>query len=1182
MRRPTMTFFGLLCRNLLYHRRGNLAVFLGVILGTAVLTGALLVGDSLRGSLKNHALEQLGWVDQAMVPPRFFRAALAEEIAPTSSPVLLLQGSAKFGERRAGKVTLLGVDKRFWRSGVMPLDSEFWQSNEPEAVLNATLARQLHLKAGDEFDLSVQKSDSMPRESLLGKRGFDDVLQTVAVRVRLILPDDGPSDESLAGFSLKPSPEPVRNVFVPLRFLQEKLDLPGQANAVLVGELPATSTLALNDRLRLEDWGLKLRTPEDRARALANYLQPHSKRQKQVTEIQRIHWDRNPNAKTPFRVPEELAQAPVAKDVLHLDDVVAYYRKHRDYLSLESAQLYLDPAVVDAVNAIREQRPDLKISPSLVYLADSISDGNNEAPYAVLAGVEPSSLRFVGDSAQGPLGDGEIALVDWEDSPLHPKKHDLIRVEYYAPDTHNTLKLEKHRKMFSFRGLVPLEGPFDDPDLTPEFPGITDKLDMGSWENPPFPYHPKRIKAADENYWKRYRTTPKAYVTLETAQKLWGSRFGKLTSFRIYPGDEKTDKVFAQSLLQELKPEQGGFVFQPVKEMALKSGAGSTDFSLLFVAFSFFLIVAALLLIGLLFRLNLERRSSEIGVLMATGWDLRRVRRLLLGEGLILAILGGLVGLAGAIIYAERMLALLRRNWPGGENLAFLRVHVQPLSFAIGYAASLAVSLLTIMWATRILSKMSPRALLAGESSDILQPESTRRRWSTWILACSTFGAFGCLAAGLVSKDSEAQAGSFFGSGALFLTTSLAGLWGWLKRTGRQTMPQPSLGALGMRNAGRHPVRSLLTVGLLAAATFLIVAVDSFHKEAGGDFFKKDGGSGGFPLLAETDIPFYQDLNNPAVRAQLKFPDQPRDSEFYPARVQAGDDASCLNLYQPLRPKILGIGHRLIERGGFHFSASLATDQDEKENPWRLLEKPTGDDTIPAIIDANSAQWILKVPLGGIYSVTDENGEKKNLRIVALLAESIFQSEILISEANFLKLYPRQEGYRVFLIDCPSDRTSAIQSDLGKILGDQGFNVVSTADRLRAYLAVENTYLATFQALGGLGLLLGALGLAIVLLRGVWERRGELALLRALGFAKERLAWLVLAENLFLLMLGLGAGTLAALLAVAPHLLSSGGDVLWLRLIVLLGLVAVVGLAAGMAAIVGALRTPLLPALRRE
>src|SRR5437762_3979046 len=90
-----LTFPKLLLRNLAYHWRGNLAVLLGVALGTAVLTGALLVGDSLRGSLRALTLGRLGWVEEAIIPGRFFRAALAAELpADRCSPVIMLQARA--------------------------------------------------------------------------------------------------------------------------------------------------------------------------------------------------------------------------------------------------------------------------------------------------------------------------------------------------------------------------------------------------------------------------------------------------------------------------------------------------------------------------------------------------------------------------------------------------------------------------------------------------------------------------------------------------------------------------------------------------------------------------------------------------------------------------------------------------------------------------------------------------------------------------------------------------------------------------------------------------------------------------------------------------------------------------------------------------------------------------------
>jgi putative ABC transport system permease protein len=1144
-----MTFVRLVLRNLVYHWRGNLAVLLGVVLGSAVLTGALLVGDSLRGSLRQLTLGRLGWVDEAMIPGRFFRAALGAEIpADKCAPIILLQGST------AGKkITILGVDPSFWPLTQIPEGAEFWQTPSAEVVLNRSLATALGVKPGDSLTLNIHKVENIPRETLLGKRNTEDVLDALTVTVRQVLDDGG-----LADFSLKPTPEPAQNIFVPRAFLQEKLQQPGRANALLLSGAKTNLTKALHENLTLEDWGLKLRTPRARALAFFRYLGGP-----------RHEGDRLTKARWRGHVPELLAQEAAANgNILTSAQLVKFYEAHHPYLSLESQQLLLSPAIVAAA-----QRVAPAAEPILVYLADTLADGPHEVPYAVVAGVEPK--RFLPGAPD--LGPDDVALAQWPGSPLTAKLGNKLKVVYYAPDERN--HLDKQEAIFTVRALLPMTGRLDDPDLTPEFPGITDKLDMASWENPPFPYSARRVKPADEAYWQRYRATPRAYVNLETAQRLWGSRFGQVTTLRI----ESSQPDFTQRLLAELEPAQGGFAVLPIRKRAEQASAGSNDFGVLFVGFSFFLIVSALLLVGLLFRLNLERRAGELGLLLALGWSQRQARRLLLIEGFVLALAGSALGLAAALLYAPLMLRLLQANWPGGASLTFLRLHGEPLSFVIGFIASLVVSVLTIWWASRALGKLAPRALLAGETAPSL-PGRSGRSWSRWLVPLALVGALSLVGVGAVATDHEARAGSFFGSGALLLTAALAAVWNGLRRLGQATSPQPTVTALGIRNASRHRSRSLLTVGLLASATFVVVAVESFHKDTGADFAKKSGGSGGFALFAETDIPFFQDLNQPAAREELKLTGPLlKDVRFYPCRVRAGDDTSCLNLYQPLKPRLLSIAPALVQRGGFRFAASLAETPAEKENPWLLLQRP--GEAIPAILDANTAQWVLHVPLGGTIEVDDEAGRKVKLRVVALLQESIYQSEVLVSEASFLKLYPRHEGFNFALLDTgalDSAQVRQVQATLQQSLANLGLNVQSTASRVRAYEAVENMYLATFQALGGLGLILGAVGLAIVLLRGVWERRAELALLRALGFRAGSLAWLVLAENLFLLVLGLAAGTLAALLAVAPHLLGGGADVLWLRIGLLLLAVLVVGLGAGLAAVFTTLRAPVLAALQRE
>jgi ABC-type antimicrobial peptide transport system permease subunit len=129
---------------------------------------------------------------------------------------------------------------------------------------------------------------------------------------------------------------------------------------------------------------------------------------------------------------------------------------------------------------------------------------------------------------------------------------------------------------------------------------------------------------------------------------------------------------------------------------------------------------------------------------------------------------------------------------------------------------------------------------------------------------------------------------------------------------------------------------------------------------------------------------------------------------------------------------------------------------------------------------------------------------------------------------------------------------------------------------------VQNTYLSTFQTLGGLGLLLGTFGLATVMLRNVLERQSELALLRAVGFRERSVASLVLWENAFILLWGLIAGAGSALLATSPNLLSQGADVPWLSLAGLLALVFVTGMLAAAFAVRAAVRLPIVATLRGE
>jgi hypothetical protein len=524
--------------------------------------------------------------------------------------------------------------------------------------------------------------------------------------------------------------------------------------------------------------------------------------------------------------------------------------------------------------------------------------------------------------------------------------------------------------------------------------------------------------------------------------------------------------------------------------------------------------------------------------------------------------------------------------------------HINVGSLVIGYAIGMGVVLFSIGWSIRQFAKVPTPALLAG-GRDATGRFSTDKKASSrlmQILAFAASGIAGALIIFALLSHTLSSAGLFFGSGALLLIAGLAFLSLWFQRGHRKHRHSEGfamIARMGVRNSARHPGRSMLNIALIGCACFVIVAVGANRRvdESQGAMNHPPPGAGGFSLVAESDIPLYHDLNSEAGRFELGFSESASEimkgTEVVPFRLLPGDDASCLNLYRPQTPRILGVPAGQLAPGGFQFQGTTTTSRnaptEDKGNPWHLLEGEIEPGVIPAIGDYNSVLWILHLGLGKDLSIQDGLGQELKLRLVGLLQSSLFQSELLISEANFIKHFPNQSGYSYFLIKTPGGvAPEKIAQTLESTLSDYGFDTTLTAEKLANYQAVENTYLSTFQMLGGLGLLLGTLGLGIVLFRNVIERRGELATLRAFGFRRSTLVTMLLAENGFTLVIGMLIGSLSALVAVGPHLMSVSTQVPWFSLSITLIAVLFVGMIASAAAVSAVLRTPLLPALKAE
>ncbi len=551
------------------------------------------------------------------------------------------------------------------------------------------------------------------------------------------------------------------------------------------------------------------------------------------------------------------------------------------------------------------------------------------------------------------------------------------------------------------------------------------------------------------------------------------------------------------------------------------------------------------MLIAILFRLGVDERAGEVGLLLALGWPMRRVRRMLLAEGAVVATGGAILGAVIGVGYAWLMIAALKTWWLAAIRTPFLQLYVGPATLVAGALVGVLISLAVIYWSLSRLKRVNVRALLTDRVTEPVGPRIVTSRRAPIIAAAALVAALAVGAAGTRLGD-MAQALAFLGSGALVLVALLAlaaaqlrtGAAGSLVKTGRAAACMA-----GLLQCRANPGRSTLVIGLIAAASFLIVAIGAFRLAPSSGFAS---GTGGFTIVAESDQPIYHDFTTEDGQSELGFSSADQkalaDAKVFSLRVANGDDASCLNLYQAQQPRVLGLPEPFIERGGFAWSKSAATTPEEKANPWLLLDTPVAgaDETgliIPIVLDEATAMYSLHLSgVGSRYEIKDGHGEPLTTEVVGLLTGSVLQGAVLMSERDFLKYFPEAGGYRFFLIETPPAHEAQVQTMLEKTLGDFGFDAEPAAERLAEYYSVQNTYLSTFQSLGGLGLLLGTFGLAAVQLRNVVERRAELALLRAAGFRRALVARTVLWENALLLIAGLAIGTLAALVAVAPHL----------------------------------------------
>ena len=1107
-----MTSTQLVLRSARHYWRTNLAVVVGVAAAVSVLSGALLVGDSVRGSLRDIALGRLGRTEHVISSTGFFRDALARDIhdaSPdvSSTPLIAATGfvTHEASSKRAAGVIVYGVDQRFWAFHGLP--------NHPGVLLSPALASELGASANDTLLLRLQKPSAIPVESLFGRK--DEVARTVRLTVETILASD-----QLGEFSIQPRQSEIRALFVPLARLQRDLGVSDRVNTVLVSGAEDESLAMLVRRVA---------TLEDLSATVA------------VTTVPAV--------------------------------------------VVESSAGIVSESLFTAANEAGKAA-GLSPVPVFTYLANTIRKGERQIPYSLVTATNLEQAGLMPSTP--PTSQPEtIVLNDWAARELQAVPGDAITLDYFLWDA--AAGLTTHSATFRLAQIVPIEGFAGDRRLAPEYPGITAANSLADWD-PPFPVDLSRVRPQDEAYWKTFRTTPKAFIDFQRGRELWKTRYGAATSVRFaVPSGADANAMATRvrnALRPVLQPQSAGLAIVPVRRDALAASEGATDFGAYFTYFSFFIVAASVLLALLFFRLGIEQRLRQIGVLRAAGFTIAHVRRLLIVEALVLATIGSALGTLDAIGYGQVMMFGLRTWWVGAVGTTRLTLHVSALSLVIGAIAGVVTAIVCVTMSLRAVARLSPRTLLHVQAIDSDRSRSGPSRRVTIVKWICTAAALAMMIAGF--GGFAGKTALFFGAAAALLVAAMCQFSMSLRARDSMAIAVRGrwpLWRLGFRSASFRPSRSVLSATLIAAAAFIIVSVDAFRR---GSEFSNDlhSGTGGFALLAESEVPLLASPNDAAGREArvLNAPDFAR-IRFTRFRLRPGQDASCLNLYRPTTPTIVAPEPGFIERGRFSFAASMAESDAERANPWLLLRRPASE-AVPVIADATSLEYVLHASVGDTFSMDIGSDTPIVLRFVAAVSDSILQGQLVMSEENFTRLFPVLQGYRFFLIDDPAvhDRATAdrLAGTLERELAPFGFDAVATAERLDAFHRVENTYLSTFQMLGGLGLILGTIGLSAIMFRNVLERRRELALLRAVGYGAEHVSTVIVAEASLLVGAGLLAGGGCALLAVSPAWFSRGGSRPGIGLFFLLLSVAIAGVVSSAIATRIALRGRMLDALAAE
>ena len=1064
-----MNIAQLILRSLRHYAKSNLAIAAGIAVSTAVICGALIVGESLSDSLVGMVQKRLGKTTHVLTAgDRIFSSSLAERLDSVSgfpcAPVLKTEAvvSTEGGEMKLNQVQVWGINAQFAPFfGVQPSSLAL---EDGEIQVSETVAKGLNLQVGDALTLRLKHVGPIPSNTPFVST--DQALITKRVVVAAIL-----SANSYGVMNLASSQTQPLNVFVGLSWLNRATDNRDAANVLLIQSDKEYATEAL--QLACE----KAMLPEDlnlNAAAHKGTLKLTSQRVFIESDITGAISERDATAEV----------------------FLTYFVNGLSLRGLRSSngsQGLRGSNGLQGMNGFR----------------DSKGSQGSETPYS-----------FVSATNRYPdLKRGEVLINAWLAADLQAKVGDSISMRYFVFGSLRSLK--EVERTFRIAGVVPMSVSASDSMLMPYLPGLSDAGNCRDWKTG-IPVDLKKIRDKDEAYWNVYKGSPKAYMSLETGQEIWQNVYGNATN--IFLKNEPDWKQF-------LNPFEQGFLLKPVLKEGLTAAESGVDFSQLFAGLGMFVIAAGLILTILLLNLSLKRRKDQIQLLNALGFAPARIRKMMLLELAFIAALGGLMGVLLSIVYSKLVFWGLNHLWYDMVRTDALILSFHFWTLVVGCLIGIVVGMLSVLptlrrhiaalnggkkssvrgffkqpkwWLTGLIVGGVVFGLLIGLKSWLPAglvllmgllvavvyvlnvkeaPDSSPMRVNRLIRRSIKRNAWGSFVAVVLLA---------LGTFAIVVTAAN-------KKNGVLNSDDPTTGTGGFESV---------------AHTTIPILYDLNAPSVRAEYALPDSVRFVQFLSAYDDDASCLNLNvvsNPKILAA-----DPADLQGRFTFVHVLPDLKLSDGWQVLADSLSVVSVSVN-------AVSVLSDS--------VSDVSVSDNVIPAVADQTVLEWGLGKKIGDTLHYVNVRGEKIHLLLVGSLASSVFQGHVLISKAAFLKHFHENGGSDFMLLDEMGAKNEAVMEDLDFALKEFGWNRMSTVQKLAEFNSIENTYLNVFFLMGAFAMLLGTIGLAIHLWSSLVDRKKETAVLKTLGFAPMTLFKMYAIEFFTLFISGTFIGLISAVVA---------------------------------------------------